>query len=64
MFKTKTSFLFLYLAESVKILVRPHAGCLTADMFVVLTGIYFRDSFHKNKKRMVGRFTLKLEYLC
>jgi hypothetical protein len=30
-------------------------------MFVVLTGIYVRDGFHKNKKRMDGLFTLKLD---
>jgi len=46
----KTSFLFLFIAESVKILVRPRAGFPSADIFVVQTGIYVRDGFQKNKR--------------
>ena len=41
----KTSFLFLFISESVNILVRPHAGFPLADIFVVHTGTYVRDVF-------------------
>jgi len=46
----KTSFLFLFLAESVEILIQPRAGFPSADIFVVQTGIYVRDGFHENKR--------------
>ena len=47
---TKTAFLFLFLAESVKILVQLCAGFPSADIFVVQTGIYVRDVFMKLKE--------------
>ena len=47
---TKTAFLFLYLAESVKTLVQLCAGFPSADIFVVQTGIYVRDVFMKLKE--------------
>jgi hypothetical protein len=46
----KTSFLFLFLAESVKILVRMRAGFPTADIFVIQMGIYVQDGFQENKR--------------
>jgi hypothetical protein len=42
--------LFLFLAESVKIIVRPYAGFPSADIFVVQTGIYIRYGFYENKR--------------
>ena len=45
-----------FLAESVKIFLRLHAGFPSADIFVVKTGIYVQNGFHENK----GLFTLKL----
>ena len=53
----KTSFLFLFPTESVKILVRPHAG----SQSVVQTGIYVRDVFMKIKQSMDRIFAFKLE---
>jgi hypothetical protein len=46
----KTSFLFLFLAESVKIFVRMRAGFPTADIFVIQMGIYVQDGFQENKR--------------
>ena len=54
------SFLFLFLAESVEILVRPLAGFPSADIFVVQTGIYIRYGFHENKE---NEWTLGLIYV-
>ena len=69
----KTSLLFLFLAESVKILVGPRRQEQTlcskrsakviwiAASIVVQTGIYIRDVFSWKLKSMDGLFTLKLD---
>ena len=42
----KTSFLVLFLAESVLILVRQRTNYLSADIFVLQIGFYVQDVFH------------------
>jgi hypothetical protein len=40
----------IFLAESVKLLVRPRVGFPSADIFVVQTGTYVRDGVLENKR--------------